>query len=199
MGGENEQRETGQSEMLVAFLVALGLIFLIMVSVFDSFRQAFVVMAGVPFGLVGVVIGLSIFDQPFGFLALMAIVALSGIVVNDSIVLVHRVNALRAQGHPLLEAVAQGASQRLRPILMTSVTTIVAFLPLAVSPVNVWRRLTGQELLDVGAQSEFWAPLSISLMFGLAFATILILLVVPSIYLMVEGRRARAKAARQGL
>lgn len=196
-GGENEERETGQTEMLVAFMVALGLIFLIMVGVFDSFRQAMVVMSAVPFAIVGVVIGLAIFDQAFGFMALMAIVALSGIVVNDSIVLVDRVNQLRAEGHDLLESVAQGASQRLRPILMTSVTTISAFLPLAVSPTNLWRRLTGQEVLDMGSQIEFWGPLSISIMFGLAFATVLILLVVPCVYLLAERGKAK-KAAMAG-
>ncbi|MCH7493569.1 efflux RND transporter permease subunit [bacterium] len=196
-GGENEQRSTGQEEMLVAFMVALGLVFLIMVSVFDSFRQAMVVMSAVPFAVIGVAVGLTVTGNAMGFMALMAIVALSGIVVNDSIVLIHRVNNLRGQGHSLLEAVAQGASQRLRPILMTSVTTIVAFLPLAVSPINIWRAVTGQPLLDMGSQTEFWGPLSISIMFGLAFATVLILLVVPCLYLLVESPKERAKKAAE--
>lgn len=198
-GGENEQRDTGQQEMLVAFLIALGLVFLIMVSVFDSFRQAVVVMSAVPFAIVGVVIGLAVTNSPMGFMSLMAIVALSGIVVNDSIVLVDRVNSLRHQGHALLESAALGASQRLRPILMTSVTTIVAFLPLAVSPTNIWRKLTGQELLDTGVQTDFWGPLAISIMFGLAFATFLILLVVPCVYLLVEGPKERARKAGESL
>ena len=175
LDGENKERENSQSELGSAFLIALVLIFLLLVGVFNTFRQAFVVLSAVPFALIGVVLGLSLTGMPFGFLAMMAVVALTGIVVNDSIVLVDRVNALRRKGHSLLEAVAIGASQRLRPIMMTSITTIVAFIPMT---------------LDGSQQGALWAPLGVSIMFGLAFATILILVVVPCLYLLAERGRA---------
>ena len=172
--GENTERENSQSELSVAFLVALVMIFLLLVGVFNSFRQALVILSSVPFALIGVVIGLTIMEMAFGFLAMMAVVALTGIVVNDSIVLVDRVNALRKEGLPLLEAVAIGSSQRLRPIMMTSVTTIAAFIPMT---------------LDQSQQGLMWAPLGVSIMFGLAFATGLILLVVPCIYILAERKK----------
>ena len=175
-GGENEEAMTGQAEMGTAFLVALGLIALLLVAVFNSFRQSMVVLTGIPFSLIGVIIALVISGEPFGFLALMGIVALTGIIVNDSIVLIDRINQLRAKGTELMEAVALGTGQRLRPILMTSVTTIGALVPMS---------------LDTTGQGEWFKALGVSIMGGLAIGTILIIYLIPCLYVIAEQKRKK--------
>jgi len=173
-GGENEEAMTGQSEMGTAFLVAIGLISLLLVAVFNSFRQSMVVITAIPFALIGVIVALLISGESFGFLALMGVVALTGIVVNDSIVLIDRINQLREQGMNLMESVSLGTSQRLRPILMTSVTTIGALIPMS---------------LDTTGQAEWFRALGVSIMGGLAVGTFLIIYLIPCLYVMAEKRR----------
>ncbi len=165
---------TGRSEMGTAFLVAIGLISLLLVAVFNSFRQSMVVITAIPFALIGVIVALLVSGESFGFLALMGVVALTGIVVNDSIVLIDRINQLREQGMNLMESVSLGTSQRLRPILMTSVTTIGALIPM---------------VLDTTGQAEWFKALGVSIMGGLAVGTFLIIYLIPCLYVMAEKRR----------
>jgi multidrug efflux pump subunit AcrB len=123
---------------------------------------------------VGVIIAFALHGEPFGFVAILGVVGLSGVVVNDSLVLVNHINALRRQGHSesLREVVAEGTSHRLRAIVMTTLTTIGALLPLA---------------YGLGGTAPFWAPMALALGWGLVFATVLTLVLVPSLYLAGEG------------
>lgn len=168
-GGENEERETGFEELQVAFLIALMIIFVILVIKFNSIIQSFVVLLAVPFSMIGVFMGLWITGSDFGFMSMMGMVALMGIVVNDSIVLVDYINILRSRGVERDEAIFRGGVTRFRPVIMTSLTTIVAILPLATG-------LSG---------GEFFAPMGWSIIFGLMASTVLILLMVPAGYKIV--------------
>jgi HAE1 family hydrophobic/amphiphilic exporter-1 len=133
-------------------------------------------MFTVPFAFIGVVVGLVIMRYPFTLNAGVAIVALAGVVVNDSIVLVDFIKRARARGVPRWESVVQGGCMRLRPILLTSITTILGVLPLAMG----W-----------GGVSVTWGPMAASLAWGLGFATILTLFVIPSLFSIVDDARAR--------
>ena len=108
---------------------------------------------------------------PLTIMSLIGVVALVGIVVNDSLILVNAVNVLRRQGTPLAEAVIQGGRLRLRPILLTSITTVLALFPL---------------MLEKAFQAQFLIPLAISIVFGLAFATLIVLCLIPCLYFVLE-------------
>ncbi len=166
-GGESEERDKAMNGLVFSFALALLLILSILVIQFDSFLLPFLVMLTIPLSLVGVVLGLFICNIPFGFMPMIAIVSLSGIVVNDSIVLVSFLNNLRKDGMPVGEAIQQACRLRFRPVVLTTVTTIFGILPLTLN-------LTGG--------GEFWVPLGVSMIFGIATASALTLLVVPVMY-----------------
>jgi len=129
-------------------------------------------MGSIPFACIGVVVGLFVTGNKFGFMPGVGIVALSGVVVNDAIVLIDHINQLRRNdGMELDEALIQGGMNRFRAVLMTSITTIVGIFPLAIG---------------IGGGSEFWGPLGWSIIFGLLFSTTLILMVVPAFYKLSE-------------
>lgn len=153
------------------FLIALALIYVMLAGLFKSYIQPLVVLLAVPFGLVGAVLGHLMMGYPFTMLSMIGLVALTGIVVNDSLILVDFVNKGRAEGTLLRDAVIEAARRRLRPILLTSLTTILGLAPL---------------LMETSFQARFLIPLAISISFGLAFATVLTLVLVPSIYLIAE-------------
>ena len=167
--GENEERDKNFNYLLQCMLIAVVLIFAILVWQFNSFRQAIVVMLAVPLSFVGVVTGMWACGFPFSLASFIGLVSLTGIVVNDAIVVVDFINQARARGLPLQEAIMEAGINRLRPVLLTTATTICGLLPL----LGNW---TG------GA--EFWQPLTGAIVFGLAFATLLTLLVVPVAYSM---------------
>ncbi len=176
--GESEERDKAMSGLMLSFGVALLLIFTILVLQFDSFTQPILVMLTIPLSLVGVVIGLAVAQIPFGFMPMIAIVALSGIVVNDSIVLVSFINELRRRGgQDAWTAITRAAALRFRPVLLTTVTTIFGILPLTLN-------LTGG--------GEFWVPLGVSLIFGIATASLLTLLVIPVMYSLLFRKELKA-------
>lgn len=172
--GENEERDESFKSLGIALLAAIFIIYLLMVLKFKSAIQPFVIMGAIPFSMVGAVLGLIITRNSFSILTFVGIIALSGIVVNDSIVLVDYINQLRERGMKKVLAIRKACLHRMRPILLTSITTIAGILPLA----------TGWATGGHNAQALFWSPLGWAIIFGLIMSTILILLVVPSIYLM---------------
>ncbi len=172
--GENEERDESFKSLGIALLAAIFIIYLLMVLKFKSAIQPFVIMGAIPFSMVGAVLGLIITRNSFSVLTFVGIIALSGIVVNDSIVLVDYINQLRERGIKKVLAIRKACLHRMRPILLTSITTIAGILPLA----------TGWATGGNNAQAMFWSPLGWAIIFGLIMSTILILLVVPSIYLM---------------
>ncbi len=169
-------------EELKPVLVA-GLIFVVLAIYgllaipFKSYVQPLLVISVIPFGIAGAILGHMVNFQDLGtfqdlsMLSFLGIIALSGVVVNDSLVLVHYINKLRSKGMPLKEAVKLGGVARFRPILLTSVTTFVGLFPI---------------LLERSLQAKFLIPMATSLSFGVLFATLITLLLVPSLYLMLE-------------
>ncbi|MGB6295776.1 MAG: efflux RND transporter permease subunit [Rivularia sp. (in: cyanobacteria)] len=165
-GGEAEtQSETFGSAIQMSY-VALFLVFSVLVLQFGSFTQPFIIMLSIPFAFIGTFGGFSLFQIPLSFPAVIGIISLVGIVVNDAIVMVETMNKHRKNGMKVRQAAAHGASDRLRPILTTSITTIVGLLPLAIS-------------------DAVWFPLCMAIIFGLCASTLIALLVIPCLYLQL--------------
>ncbi len=170
IGGEQEIINQSFTDLFMAMLIAIMLIYVILVWQFNSPIQPLSIMASIPFAIVGITLGLVVTRQPFGMLPFMALVGLTGIVVNDSIVLITYINQLRESGKDKKTAIVQACITRLRPIIMTSVTTSLGILPLTLG----W----GMPSNEAGA----WFPFGISMIFGLMTATLLILVVIPTLY-----------------
>lgn len=158
------------------FVVGILLMYMILGTQFKSWVQPLIIMFTLPFAFIGAMIGLLIGRDPFSITTLFGIVALAGVVVNDSIVLIDFINKARARGVAKWKAIISGGRLRLRPILLTTVTTIFGLLPMA---------------LGLGGKSETWAPLANTIAWGLAAATFLTLFVIPCLYAIVDdvGRK----------
>ena len=170
---EGQQREQMEllGELAKGFAVALFVIYVLMAIPFRSYIQPLIVMTAVPFGLVGAVWGHVITGYELSIMSLLGVVALTGIVVNDSLVLVSYINTRREEGIPLAEAVRQAGRVRFRPILLTSLTTAAGITPL---------------MLEKSVQAQFLIPMAVALAFGVLFATLISLLLVPASYLIIE-------------
>jgi multidrug efflux pump subunit AcrB len=175
-GRAEDQRETGE-DMKRGALFALAMIYIILAWVFGSYGWPLVVMAIIPFGLVGALLGHFVLGMTPTILSMFGLFALSGIIVNDSIILVVFYKRLQAQGMPVDEAIVEAACLRLRAVLLTSLTTIAGLLPL---------------LFETSLQAQFLIPMAVSISFGLAFGTFLVLLLVPALLSLLEGARTQA-------
>ncbi len=169
-GEQRDQRET-MSSLGQNYLLALLAIYGLLAIPFKSYVQPFIIMSAIPFGFVGAVGGHMIMGFSLSVISMFGIVALTGVVVNDSLVLIDAANTYRANGETPLEAVKNGAKRRFRPILLTSLTTFLGLAPM---------------ILEKSLQARFLIPMAISLGFGVLFATAIILLIVPSLYMIVE-------------
>jgi len=179
IGGTAELMEDSFRDLLLLLGIAIFLVYVVMVIQFERFTQPLIVMASIPFCLIGVVFGLLLFGSTLSIVAFLGIIALGGIVVNNSIVLIDYVNMLRTEEEmPLKKAVIQGASQRLRPILMTTLTTFFGVLPLAFSR---------------GEGAEVYASLGQAIAGGLITSTLITLLLVPVLYYLLEKRKLEMK------
>ncbi len=169
--GELEtQGETFASAGQMA-IVALFLVFSVLVIQFSSFTQPFIIMLAIPFAFIGTFLGFFVLQIPISFPAVIGIIALTGIVVNDAIVMIETMNGHREKGLSVRDAAARGAADRLRPILTTSITTIVGVIPLALS-------------------DPTWFPLASAIGFGLVASTLIALLVIPCLYLLLTPNKA---------
>ncbi|MGM0433437.1 MAG: efflux RND transporter permease subunit [Pseudomonadota bacterium] len=168
--GEVHQSTEARASVLKPVPVILGLMVLVLMAQFNSFRRTLLVMLMVPLGLVGVSIGLLLFQQPFGFMALLGTMSLSGMIIRNAVVMVQKMDMALAESGTL-EAIGEAATSRVRPILLTAATTMLGMLPLALS-------------------GPFWAPMALAIMFGLAFAAVLTILVLPAGYVRLMGIRA---------
>ncbi len=169
--GERQEFEESLAALPQISLLALLLIYFILGSLFKSFLQPLIVMAAIPFALDGVVIGHLIMGEPLSFLSMMGLIALIGVVVNDSLILVDFVNRTKKEGTPTDEAILKSGMVRLRPVLLTTVTTVGGLVPLA--------------FFSTG-QAKFLSPMAISVVWGLSFATVLTLILVPCLYAVGE-------------
>ena len=174
-GRAEDQRETAD-DMKRGALFALAMIYIVLAWVFGSYGWPLVVMAIIPFGVVGALYGHFLMGITPTILSMFGLFALSGIVVNDSIILVVFYKQLREKGMAVREAIVEAACQRLRAVLLTSLTTIAGLLPL---------------LFETSLQAQFLIPMAVSISFGLAFSTFLVLLLVPTLLAGLEGLRLR--------
>jgi len=176
-GGEAKDMEESGPAILGGMLLVLVLIYTLLAIPFKSYLQPLIVIMVIPFGVGGAIYGHLFNFQNFGtpqdlsLLSLLGIIAMSGVVVNDSLVLVERINRLRNEGMDLFEAVHVGGSQRFRAIILTSITTFVGLVPI---------------LMEKSLQAQFLIPMATSLAFGVLFATFITLLLVPCAYLILE-------------
>ena len=190
--GQNEQQDESTEFLKNAFLVALFVMAIILVTQFNSFYQAFLILSAVLFSTVGVFLGLLIFQKPFGIvMSGIGVIALAGIVVNNNIVLIDTYNILRKEGVPAMEAILRTGAQRLRPVLMTTVTTILGLLPM-VAEVNI--DFIGRNVDIGGPSTEWWSQLATAVAGGLAFATVLTLVLTPCM-LALKVKRDERKAS----
>ena len=171
-----EKKAAGDSfkDMKRAGIISLAIIFFILSSLFKSLLDPLVVMFAIPFGLIGVIIGHAIFGYNLQFLSLIGLLALSGIVVNDSLILVDFAKKMRAQGMNRIDAMVEAGRIRIRPIMLTSVTTFLGISPL---------------IFFATGQTAFLSPMAVSLGFGLLFATGLILVALPCFYMIADDMR----------
>jgi HAE1 family hydrophobic/amphiphilic exporter-1 len=177
-GGEFEVTKETFQDMRRVFPIALLLIYMILAALFRSYIQPLVVITAVPFGMIGVVVGVGAFGYDISIPILYAAIGLTGVVVNDSLVMTDFINRARASGMPLLEAVRQSGARRLRPILLTTLTTVMALLPMA---------------LGLAGGSKTAGPFAASIVFGLIFAMVGTLFMIPLAYtsLIVAQDRVR--------
>jgi HAE1 family hydrophobic/amphiphilic exporter-1 len=170
--GENYQEmKESQKEMIFAFILAVLLVYMIFASLFESFIHPFTIMLSVPLAVIGSLFLLFLTGKAINIPVYVGAITLAGIVVNNSVVLIDYINLLRSRGLKKWKAIVKGGEARLRPILMTSGTTLLGLLPMA---------------LDRGEGSNLWAPLALTVIGGLITSTFLTLLVLPAFYSLIE-------------
>ena len=177
LGGQNEELLDSYRNLKLALLLAIFLVYLVMAAQFESFLHPFIIMFTVPLGAIGVFFTLLLFGKSLSIVVFIGAIMLSGIVVNNGIVLIDYINRRRQSGEDAYNAIVEAAKIRLRPILMTTLTTVLGLLPMA---------------LATGEGAEIRAPMALTVIGGLLGATILTLLVIPSLYAVVS--RADSKA-----
>lgn len=166
-GGEQEETQKSMQDFLRAIFLALFLIFIILAANFNSIIRPIIVMAAIPFGLVGVIFTFFFHGQPLSFMAMLGMIGLTGVVVNDSIVLVDFIASLRREGKERLESIVEAGRLRLRPVILTTFTTMVGLMPVA---------------YGIGGSDPFLKPMALAISWGLVFATVLTLLLIPCLY-----------------
>ena len=171
-GGETEDINRSFTEMLIAIAAGLTLMLAILVLAFNSVRYSLYLLLAVPYSLIGVFAGLTVLGLPLSFTSLLGVIALSGVIINHSIILMDSMifHKASAEGTDLVHTVAEAATSRLRPIFLTTVTTVIGMIPLSTI-------------------SDFWSPLAFAIMFGLSFAMVLTLIMVPTLYYRAELRK----------
>ncbi len=174
--GAREEQELTLSSMFRAFLVAMVMIYALLAIPFGSYIQPFIVMAAIPFGLIGAVLGHLIMGMELTVLSMFGVVALTGVVVNDSLVMVDFVNRNRPKHEAIIDAVRVSGVARFRAILLTSLTTFAGLAPLV--------------FFEKSVQAQFLIPMAVSIGFGVIFATLVTLVLVPSLYMIQEDLRA---------
>jgi multidrug efflux pump subunit AcrB len=174
---EGEQREQSESigSLKLNFVVAQLAIFGLLAIPFRSYAQPLIIMSAIPFGLVGAVLGHVVMGLDLTILSMFGMVALTGVVVNDSLILIDLINRRRAEGSSVLTAVIESGSRRFRPIFLTTATTFLGLSPM---------------ILETSLQAQFLIPMAVSLGFGIVFATAITLVLVPALYVIMEDVKA---------
>ena len=188
--GEAEDQQESMTFLAIAFVSAIVLMFLILVVQFNSIFQSFVVMSAIVFSIGGVLLGLVITGRPFGIvMGGVGVIALAGIVVNNNIVLIDAYNDLRKEGLSPLEAALRTGAQRLRPVVLTSITTALGLMPMVLG-MNI--NFIGREIVFGAPSTQYWTELSSAIAGGLVIATVLTLVVTPAMLMLREKRDRRS-------
>ena len=192
-GGEAQDQAEAMIFLLGAFVSAILLMFTILLTQFNSVWQSLVVMSAIVFSVAGVLFGLIVTGRPFGVvMGGIGVIALAGIVVNNNIVLIDTFNDLRRSGMSPREAALRSGAQRLRPVLLTSVTTALGLMPMVIGAnLNFFTR----EIVLGAPSTQWWTELSSAIAGGLIVATVLTLVVTPAMLMLGQGRAIRAAAA----
>ena len=177
--GQSEEMQRAYTSLTMALLLAVFLVYLVMASQFENLLQPLLILFTVPLAGAGAILGLWLTDTRLSVIVFIGLIMLAGIVVNNAIVLIDRINQLRGEGVALQQAIIDAGASRLRPVLMTTLTTILGLLPMA---------------LGTGDGSEIRAPMAITVIFGLALATLLTLLFIPVLYALVSRDKATLAA-----
>jgi multidrug efflux pump subunit AcrB len=173
-GSEADMRES-TSALWSGFGIALVLIYALLAVAFGSYLQPLIVLSAIPFGLVGAIAGHILLGFDLSLISIMGVIALSGVVVNDSIIMIDYANKAR-KSKPVFEAIREAGLRRFRPILLTTMTTFGGLTPI---------------IMEKSLQAQYLIPMAISLGFGIIFATAIILVLVPCLYLSVEEAKIR--------
>ena len=178
---EGSSSETSKlvKELTVASIAALFLIYALIAIPLRSYVQPLIIMSVIPFGLIGAVIGHIVLNEAMSMFSLFGLVALAGVVVNDSLILVDFINKAREEGLDILEAVAESGKQRFRAIILTSLTTAIGLMPI---------------MLETSTQAQFVIPMAISIAFGIVFATVITLFLVPCLYVLQDDLINRVRS-----
>jgi multidrug efflux pump len=190
--GENEEQQESQEFLSRAFVVAIFLIFLILVTLFNSVAQPLIILTSVILSLGGAFLGLYVIKSPFGIIMTgVGVISLAGVVVNNAIVLIDYTNKLRQQGLSLNEALVSAGATRLRPVILTAVTTILGLLPMVTGVSYDFHIMA---ISWASESTQYWRAMSIVVIFGLIVATALTLVVVPTLYALIETAKTRFSA-----
>lgn len=183
IAGQNKEMKTSLNSLLLAFALALFLVYIVMASQFESLVQPLLIMMTVPLALIGVALALWLGGIPISIMVFLGLIILAGIVVNNAIVLIDYINTLRDRGLELKVAITEAGGARLRPILMTTLTTVLGLVPMA---------------LGLGEGAEIRAPMAITVIVGLSASTLLTLVVIPTLYFQFAGRRGTKQIETSG-
>jgi len=183
LSGQSEEMNASFKSLQFVLVLAIFLVYLVMASQFESLIHPFVILLTIPLALIGAVWALWLTGTTVNVVAYIGLIMLAGIVVNQSIVLIDAVNQLRADGMPKLQAIVEGGKLRLRPILITKLTTILGLLPMA---------------LGIGEGAEVRAPMAITVIGGVLLTTFLTLLVIPVVYSVMDRKHFAATAPDAG-
>ena len=184
IGGSYEDQQESMSSLVLLLLLSMMLVYIVMAAEFESFKMPFIIMLSIPFAFTGVILALLLTNTTMSIVAALGGVMLVGIVTKNGIVLIDFINLMRERGIHLYEAIEKACRSRLRPVLMTSLTTILGMVPMAIS---------------AGEGSETWRPMGIAVIGGMVFSTIITMIVVPAAYAAMDksGSRNKQKALRK--
>ncbi|MCI5223126.1 MAG: efflux RND transporter permease subunit, partial [Candidatus Electrothrix sp. AR4] len=192
--GENQDQQESEEFLSRAFVIALFLIFLILVTQFNSVSQPFIIMSSVVLSMGGAFLGLMLYRQPFGVIMTgIGVISLAGVVVNNAIVLIDYTNKLKEGGFALRVAVVSAGATRLRPVILTAITTILGLVPMVTGVSYDFRNLC---ISWVSESSQWWRSMAVVVIFGLMVSTFLTLVVVPTLYFLLERGKENAVAGK---
>jgi len=179
--GASEERGEFLMDLGLAFVAALFLIYALIAIPLHSYSQPLIIMSVIPFGMIGAVVGHVIMGMAISMFSLFGLVALAGVVVNDSLIMIDFINKARLEGTPMREAVIESGTARFRAIILTSFTTAAGLMPI---------------LFETSSHAQFVIPTAVSISFGIIFATIITLFLIPALYVLQEDAFARLQRIR---